>query len=336
MIMQLLKQLIHYATLAPSSHNTQCWKFHIDEHEGSHHSHSITILPDFERRCPIVDPDDHHLSVSLGCAVENLVIAAEAHGYSTRVDARTPETGIRISLKREKKHDDDEVFPTHSPLFDAIQIRQSNRGMYDGQKISPEDLGTLHDVGQGNGVHMLTFTDTDGKENIKNFVCQANSIQMQDMAFREELKAWVRFNEKEAKMSGDGLYGKCMGHPSAPRWFGGLIFDYGVTEEKENKKIRDGIDSSAGIAVFVSEKDDPVHWVEAGRCFERFALTAASLGISNAHLNQPIEVKSIRPAFAKAIGLLNGSRPDLILRFGRGTLMPKSLRRPIEDVLEEP
>ena len=332
--MQLLKQLIHYATLAPSSHNTQCWKFHIDEQDGSHHSH-ITILPDFARRCPIVDPDDHHLYVSLGCAVENLAIAAEAYGFSTRVDARTPETGIRISLKRETKHEDDEV-PKHSPLFDAIQIRQSNRGMYDGQKVSPEDLRTLHDAGQGNGVRMLTFTDTDGKESIKNFVCQANCIQLQDTAFRKELKEWVRFNEKEAKTSGDGLYGKCMGHPSAPRWFGGLIFDFGVTEEKENQKIRDGIDSSAGIAVFVSERDDPVHWVEAGRSFERFALTAASLRIFNAHLNQPIEVKSVRQAFAKAMGLLNGSRPDLILRFGRGTPMPKSLRRPIEDVLEEP
>jgi hypothetical protein len=52
--------LVRYATLAPSSHNTQCWKFQID-------NNAISILPDLLRRCPAVDPDDHHLFVSLGC-----------------------------------------------------------------------------------------------------------------------------------------------------------------------------------------------------------------------------------------------------------------------------
>ena len=67
----LSHELVRYATLAPSSHNTQCWKFAV---EGK----GITILPDLSRRCPVVDPDDHHLYVSLGCAAENLVLAAKA------------------------------------------------------------------------------------------------------------------------------------------------------------------------------------------------------------------------------------------------------------------
>ncbi|MGH1559991.1 hypothetical protein ACRAWD_24530 [Caulobacter segnis] len=31
---------------------------------------AIEILPDLSRRTPVVDPDDHHLFVSLGCALE--------------------------------------------------------------------------------------------------------------------------------------------------------------------------------------------------------------------------------------------------------------------------
>ena len=65
--------LIRAATLAPSSHNTQCWKFGLEPD-------AITILPDLTRRCPAVDPDDHHLYVSLGCAAENIVQAAAANG----------------------------------------------------------------------------------------------------------------------------------------------------------------------------------------------------------------------------------------------------------------
>src|SRR6202035_5037726 len=69
----LLRELVRYATLAPSSHNTQCWKFRVQER-------SITIEADVSRRCPVVDPDDHHLFVSLGCATENLAQAALANG----------------------------------------------------------------------------------------------------------------------------------------------------------------------------------------------------------------------------------------------------------------
>ena len=51
----LSRELVRQATLAASSHNTQPWKFRVAEQ-------SITILPDFTRRTPVVDPDDHHLA----------------------------------------------------------------------------------------------------------------------------------------------------------------------------------------------------------------------------------------------------------------------------------
>ena len=68
-----IKDLIRYATLAASGHNTQPWRFRIG-------AGRIDILPDFSRRTPVVDPDDHHIFVSLGCAAENLALAAAARG----------------------------------------------------------------------------------------------------------------------------------------------------------------------------------------------------------------------------------------------------------------
>jgi hypothetical protein len=69
------RDLLRYATLAPNGHNAQPWRF------GVAHDH-IDIMPDFTRRTPVVDPDDHHLFVSLGCAVENMALAARATGSS--------------------------------------------------------------------------------------------------------------------------------------------------------------------------------------------------------------------------------------------------------------
>ena len=68
-----IRDLIRYATLAPNGHNAQPWLFRVSENR-------IDILPDFSRRTPIVDPDDHHLFVSLGCATENLALASAARG----------------------------------------------------------------------------------------------------------------------------------------------------------------------------------------------------------------------------------------------------------------
>ena len=61
-------------------------------------------------------------------------------------------------------------------------------------------------------------------------------------------------------------------------------------------------------------------------------MQATALGIGNAMLNPPVEVPSVRPLFASAIGL-TGQRPDLVVRFGRGPALPALLRRPVQAVL---
>jgi hypothetical protein len=144
--------------------------------------------------------------------------------------------------------------------------------------------------------------------------------------------AWIRFNQAEAERKGDGLYSAASGNPSLPRWLGRLILPLVLRPKPENEKCARQLQSSAGVAVFVSEVSDPVHWVEVGRCYERFALQATALGIRNAFLNQPVEEATLRPEFAQALGLGVG-RPDLVVRFGRGPEMPRSPRRPVEAVL---
>src|SRR5512145_2532791 len=126
-----LRDLVRQATLAASSHNTQPWEFALAER-------SITILPDFTRRTPVVDPDDHHLFVSLGCATENLVHAAHAGGL--HADVRVHEDSIDVAL--------DDTAPVRSPLFEAIPVRQCSRSIYDGHPLTVTELRALEDIAQ--------------------------------------------------------------------------------------------------------------------------------------------------------------------------------------------
>ncbi len=316
----LRQELVRYATLASSSHNTQCWKFRVE-------NDVITILPDLARRTPAVDPDDHHLYVSLGCAAENLVQAALANGLKgdVRFDPATTAGGaIKVVLE-----------PTQAvatPLYLAIPERQCTRAEYDGKPLSADELRLLQLAGTGAGVRVMLLTEKPAIENVLAYVVEGNTAQMNDPAFVEELKSWIRFGSAEAVKTGDGLYSATSGNPSAPRWIGSPLFDMFFKPKSENDKYAKHLRSSAGAAIFVSEVNDKAHWVEAGRCYERFALQATALGIRNAMVNQPVEVSKIRPQFASAFGI-NSGRPDLVVRFGRGPVMPKSLRRDLQAVL---
>jgi hypothetical protein len=312
-----VRELVRFATLAPSSHNTQCWKFSV---EGK----GVTILPDLSRRCPAVDPDDHHVFVTLGCAAENLAQAALAHGLhaDTRFDATRG--AILVALT-----------PTpaqSSPLYQAIPVRQCTRGDYDGKPLSTDELKLLERAGTSTGVRMLLLTERPAVESVLDHVLQGNTAQMADPAFVKELKTWIRFNSAAALRTNDGLYSVCSGSPNIPSWIGDVAFGWFFTPKGENDKYARQIRSSAGIAVFVGEAADKARWVDVGRAYERFALQATALGIRNAFLNQPVEVAAVRPPFAAALGLA-GQRPDLVVRFGRGPTLPPSLRRPVESVL---
>ncbi len=281
-------------------------------------------MPDLARRCPTVDPDDHHLFVSLGCAAENLIQAALAHGLRGQAvfDAAGNDT-LRIALE-----------PTPavaSPLFQAIPERQSTRAEYDGKPLSRQELEMLEKAGTGEGVRVILLTEREAMEQVLEYVVQGNTSQMNDPAFVEELKAWIRFSGGEAVRTGDGLYAASSGNPSLPSWLGRMLFGLFFTVKGENDKYAKHVRSSAGIAIFVSDTESKAQWVEVGRCYERFALQSTALGIRNAFLNQPVEVATLRPQFAVFLGV--GRRPDLVVRFGRGPRLPQSLRRPVPAVL---
>lgn len=313
-----LNELIRYATLAPSGHNTQCWRFRATDE-------AIAILPDLSRRTPVVDPDDHHLYVSLGCAAENLSLAARAFGMQGEVTFHAEGAGeVHVTLTP--------CQPERSPLFEAIPARQCTRSDYNGLPVTDQELYLLQGAGTGNGVSISLLTERPAIEQVLGFVLQASSRQIANRAFRQELEAWIRFGEHEALEAGDGLFARAMGSPATPRWLGRWLFRALFRQGIENAKVARQVRSSAGIAVFISQADDKAHWVEAGRCYQRFALQATALGICNAFINQPVEETGVRPAFAEALGIVGG-RPDLVVRFGRGKAMPRSLRRPVEAVL---
>jgi nitroreductase len=309
-----IADLIRYATLAANGHNAQPWRFRLADD-------AVAILPDLSRRTPVVDPDDHHLFVSLGCAAANLAIAAAASGRPGELAVEGQ--SVRYSFTTGPRRDD--------PLLAAIVRRQSTRGDYDGRAVQPGDLASLEAAAATPGIGLVILTDRAIIAKVRDLVIAGNDAQMRDAAFMRELKSWIRFNPRSAIATGDGLLAAASGNPSLPSALGGLAFDRLFDASAENDKYARQIASSAGIAVFAAEQADAAHWIKAGQACQRFALEATRLGLKLAFINQPVEVAALRPELARLIGTTR--RPDLVLRFGYGPALPFSPRRPISDVL---
>ena len=175
-----ISDLIRYATLAANSHNTQPWKFKISDV-------GIEILPDMARQIAIVDPDNHHLFASLGCAAENLAIASGARGKPGELSFSPANDGAVMF-----------AFGSGSlvepALFDAIPKRQSTRGDYDGKAVSSRDLQTLSAASAVPGVDLILITDRPRIDRVRDLVIAGNHAQIADAAFVRELKAWLRFS----------------------------------------------------------------------------------------------------------------------------------------------
>ncbi|WP_137128261.1 Acg family FMN-binding oxidoreductase [Roseomonas sp. HF4] len=315
----VLRELVRCATLAPNSHNTQPWRF-VTVAGG------LRVLPDPARRTPVVDPDDHHLVASLGCAVETMVQAAPALGLAAEVEVAA-DGGATLHLVAAPQRD--------GPMAAAVARRRSTRLPFDPAPLPAADLAVLEAAGGADPRVALLLLDAPAQRAaLSELVLAGNSVQLRDAGFVAELTHWIRFSAGAALARRDGLFAGASGNPVLPEPIGRAIFPHVFTLAAETDRMARQLAGSAGFAVFAAARDDPDHWLAAGRAAQRFCLAATTLGLRTSWVNQPVEVPALRPVLAAWLGL-GGRRPDLVLRFGRGPDLPPSLRRSLEEVLVE-
>ena len=273
----------------------------------------------------MVDPDDRELFVSLGCAVENLCLAAQTKGYKSVVSVG--DTGVvTVSLAEEA-----DVKP--SPLFNQIDVRQTNRSVYSGEEIALDALRKLQSVCSEKGISVHYYArQTKQFNDIEQYVLQGNTRQMQNEAFKAELKSWMRFNKKHQDQTLDGLSYAVFGAPNVPRWMAEPIMSMAINAKTQNKADREKIDSASHLVLFTTRENSRREWVSLGRTLQRFLLTTTELGVAHAYLNQPNEEAEIASEMTRTLGL-DGEYPTILLRIGYGKQQAYSKRRPIGDVI---
>ena len=284
--------LLRYAILAPSSHNSQPWRFRV---LGS----GIEVAADGRRRLDAADPDRRELYVSVGCAVENLRIAAERFGFAPRVEYpdRIGADGVATVAFR---GDGDPSNGRRSDLFDAITERRTSHGPFEDRPLDPAVRDDLAATVTG-AVGSQFVDDPAPKRAIGELQAEADRLLMDDPAYRRELGHWI----------GNGALGSA--------WLAARIgqavvthLDLGGREAAKNSRL---VDRAPLVAVLTTDSDDPEARVEVGRVFERLALTATAAGVAVHPMSQTLERPGLRTRLVDLLGE-DAGKPQHLFRLG--------------------
>lgn len=308
-----MQALVQAASLAPSSHNTQPWLFRLEDH-------AIELLADRTRALPVNDPEDRELTISCGCALFNMRVAAAAAGYKTTVELLPRGADLdllaRVHLATSPRQHAD------AALSAEITARRTTRERFAPTAVDPGALRELVDAVQNESATLTVLTTGDQRHAAAALAAEGDAAQWANPSWRRELAAWMH-----PRRCGDGLTLPALAIPVAQMVV--RTFDMGKGVAAKDRQLAD---ESPVLAVLSTEGDMPHDWLNAGQALQRLLLTGVRLGLQASYLNQPVQVAALRSKLQQLTG-----RPgyaQLLLRIGTPTKTPPAApRRPVADVL---
>jgi hypothetical protein len=315
-----LKFLLNYAVLAPSGPNNQPWKLAVDGSEA-------TVKADFGRTLPDVEPTNRTMYMSLGCALTNLLIAAEHFGLGYRVE-RFPDGIDAETIATVKFEEEAAQAPQFPPyLFDEITERHTNRGAYDDRPIEADKIEAMKEAVGDGGFRLDVLTDPDGRAAMAEVLGESHKIQLGNKAFRKDLARWIRANDDDAW---DGLPGYAFGYSDFESYFGKFVFGTFDTSSSRANKEMGLMRASPAVGILSTDAEDKRTWVEAGMRFERLFLTATKLGVRFDLFSQPVAIAQLRERMVEILGV---EYPQILIRMGYAPPAKHTPRRTAEMVL---
>lgn len=343
---QKLETLAWLAHLAPSSHNTQPWRFFCDEN-----TFSITVALSKSSILPGSDVVGRQAVISIGCAIENIDTAARAYGLTTRFEFKTVDKGSLCpqgnpAIGAEIIAIVTLFFFNTTPTIEQQRIlpfimsRRTMRAEYDPTLQVPQStLDKLTTSINDDLISIYLVKDIIRKLSISEFQSQADGYVLNSPLFSKELGNWLLPNDSDSPI---GMPGNTFGLDDlqAERIHNGLLGKIPLEPEDMLRfslggKI--GFEKSPVIAFLTTKNDNVKGWIATGRAMQRAFLILEQEGISYAVHAAIVEVRLVNRIFATTLGTLAplaavfriGYVKDTVTKEGR----PHSPRMPLKNIL---
>lgn len=326
--------LIAAAILAANPHNTQPWRFTAGPD-------LITVQADHSRALPATDPTDAELVTGLGCAIENLTVAAAAAGRAATVEATgTGDTVARITLRPGAAAEG-------ADLFAAIPSRHTNRGPYRADRALPEGslaagaarLGSLPLV-------ELAWLQGADRDRFGDLTVRATEAVIADREQSGEISQWWRATRAEIETHRDGMTLDAQGLPAVTTFLAKILPPTSQQQNDAswlaNTRTTHVATAAAYGLLSVADPGSTAARLQVGRAFQRLHLWATTQGLALHPLNQVTEriardrsLGTACPFQVPMSGLTPPGRVTLFaFRIGVPTVEARpSPRRPMADVI---
>lgn len=301
--------LLRYAILAPSTRNTQPWKFAL-------HQNGIDVYADYGRRLRTADPGNRELLMSMGAAILNLRVAAARFrfgcevGYNHTGDSERPLA--QVSLTAGMPGD-----AALAGLFPFLTRRHTNRHPFLVSRVPAAVQRRL--IAAGEGYRSVLEVSTDGAINgaVAEMVAEADQRLFADPEYRKDVAAWTRYGGIEWDGESSGV----------------AVATAGALDQLRAQTARDkNLCLEAPVLIAIAGDDTIPGWLDTGEMLETLLLTIVREGLHVSYFNMPVLVPDLRLRLRVILGL--SPWPQLLLRVGYCMEeTPMTPRRPIEDVI---
>ncbi|WIM93039.1 nitroreductase family protein [Actinoplanes oblitus] len=310
-----LAHCVRTASLAPSLHNSQPWRFRLVDG-------AVEVYADRRRQLEVLDPDGRELLISVGAAVFTLRLAIRVEGHVTEVsifpDAGSPDLVARIRPAYARPSS---AYAT--ALAEAITARHTNRSPFADAVVPADSLAQLRAAATAEGA-TLTLADAVRRDVIINLAQAAEARLRAEGGYRAELGYWTRPHPHRR----DGIPPTAVGPWDALEHL--PMRDFGLVHHQPSRNA-ERFEAHPTITVLATNGDGPVDWVRAGQALQRVLLTATRLRLATTPISQPIEIPAIRDLLTDTG---NGRSAQMVIRLGYAPSGPPTPRRPLTDILD--
>lgn len=307
--------ILEAAMRAPSSHNTQPWRFRVDDG-------IVELYADRGRSLAVNDPHDRELAISCGCALLHLRVAAAAEGLLPCVHILPDPADVDLIATVTFLPAADTPNPDAS-LAEFIDHRHTCRKRFEPRQIPDAVLDALITAASDEGAWLCLLSDEQLRHKVAELIAEGDAAHWANPSWRRELASWMH-----PRGDGDGITIPWLTGPLTQ--FTVRTFDMGEGEAAKDRQIAD---ESPVLAVLGTAGDTQLDWVKAGQALGRVLLQACRHHVQASFLNQPIQLPGLRPRLEQLIAHPGATQMVIRLGYIDGRL-PITPRRQLHEVID--
>lgn len=329
--LNLEKYLVLCASLAPSAHNTQPWKFSIKEKE-------ITVFADLKRNLGAADKERRMMLISVGCALENIAVAARQLGVTADINVDADNALVDGGLCAKVALTIDNNPKPADELFDAIFKRQTTRAPYDLQPVPDSVKSSISSLNTSSSLNLRWFDSPADLEKIAKLGEDAVQAFTQDNAAYLASLEWWRYTRHEILEKRDGISIFTSAAPTLIKQY----FQYGVgPKEMQGDVGRQGeadlmkkLFAATPLWGVITANDVKNNSrLQGGQLFERVFLEATRQNYRMQAINYVSEQEAHAKKFKEAFGIPQEDEILILFRMGKSDLCEKSVRRSLDNII---